>query len=108
MSRRLLLNKVQRTLPLVSNFEQLDCTVISNRNTSHFGVAQMLLHSLTLFAALVVFTAAQEITQDDIPSACRGICADVVTLAQRCDDTTSLSSFSIEAENPKLIVNTNR
>lgn len=50
----------------------------------------MLFQLFAIFSALTAPAAAQEITQDDIPSACTGICADVVTLAQQCANTPSL------------------
>ncbi|KAJ4992425.1 CAP22 protein [Stagonosporopsis vannaccii] len=51
-----------------------------------------------IFSTLAALAAAQEITQDDIPSACTGICTDVVMLAQRCGNTTTLDDDAAELD----------
>ncbi|KAJ4402255.1 hypothetical protein N0V91_007288 [Didymella pomorum] len=45
----------------------------------------MLFQKLTIIAALTAIVAAQDISQDDIPSQCFQICAQVVTIARDCD-----------------------
>jgi hypothetical protein len=45
--------------------------------------------ALALVSALTSLTLAQDITQDDIPQQCSAVCADVVSISRRCDDTTS-------------------
>lgn len=49
----------------------------------------MLFQKLTILSALAVFVAAQDIGQDDIPSQCTDICAEVVSISQRCDNENS-------------------
>jgi hypothetical protein len=52
----------------------------------------MLFQKIALVSALAAISAAQDIRQNDIPRECTAICADVVSLAQRCEDTTSMYS----------------
>lgn len=46
----------------------------------------MLFQKLAIVAALTAIVAAQDISQDDIPSQCTQICAQVVTIARDCDN----------------------
>lgn len=45
----------------------------------------MLFQNLALIYALAALVAAQDIDQDDIPQQCTAVCAEVVSIAQRCD-----------------------
>ncbi|KAH7087653.1 hypothetical protein FB567DRAFT_350312 [Paraphoma chrysanthemicola] len=49
----------------------------------------MLFQKLAIFSALAAFAAAQDINQDDIPQQCTAVCAEVVSISRRCDDTTN-------------------
>jgi hypothetical protein len=51
----------------------------------------MLFSKLTLLSVLTALIAAQDISQDDIPQQCTAVCADVVSISRRCDDTTGTS-----------------
>ncbi|OAL51083.1 hypothetical protein IQ07DRAFT_411795 [Pyrenochaeta sp. DS3sAY3a] len=46
----------------------------------------MLFRRLALVSTLAAFAAAQDISRDDIPQQCNAICAEIVGIAQRCDD----------------------
>ncbi|KAF1851012.1 uncharacterized protein K460DRAFT_350992 [Cucurbitaria berberidis CBS 394.84] len=46
----------------------------------------MLFQKFALVSALAALVATQDISQDDIPQQCRAVCADIVSIAQRCDN----------------------
>ncbi|KAF2128597.1 hypothetical protein P153DRAFT_376709 [Dothidotthia symphoricarpi CBS 119687] len=45
----------------------------------------MLYQKLAVIAAITAAAAAQDVSQDDIPSQCTAICAEVVTISTQCD-----------------------
>jgi len=71
-------NRHLRTLIILSHSRKLLAFVIN-----------MLFQKLAIASALAASVSAQDINQDDVPQQCTSICADVVSLSRRCDDTTS-------------------
>jgi hypothetical protein len=45
--------------------------------------------TLAITSAFAALVAAQDVSQSDIPQQCTAVCAEVVSLSRRCDDTTS-------------------
>ncbi|KAH7413619.1 hypothetical protein DE146DRAFT_626758 [Phaeosphaeria sp. MPI-PUGE-AT-0046c] len=46
----------------------------------------MRFQTLSILAVALAVVAAQKVEQDDIPSQCNSVCADLVSTAQRCDN----------------------
>lgn len=46
----------------------------------------MLFQKLAIISALAAFVAAQDISQDDIPTQCTAVCAEIVSISRRCDN----------------------
>lgn len=49
----------------------------------------MRFQSISLLSAVLVVAVAQRVEQDDIPWECNDVCANLVSTAKRCDDSTS-------------------
>ncbi|KAH7387009.1 hypothetical protein DE146DRAFT_768844 [Phaeosphaeria sp. MPI-PUGE-AT-0046c] len=51
---------------------------------------------LALVAVLVTLAVAQDIAQNNIPSQCFAFCADVISIAQRCENTTDNDTAELD------------
>ncbi|CAO2649467.1 Nn.00g068520.m01.CDS01 [Neocucurbitaria sp. VM-36] len=56
----------------------------------------MLFQKLALFSALAALGATQDIDQGDIPQQCTAVCAEVVSIARRCDDEHERDADELE------------
>ncbi|KAH3950714.1 hypothetical protein HBI25_215830 [Parastagonospora nodorum] len=61
-------------------------TTTTYSNTNPFdSISKMRFQTLTLVSTILALAAAQKVEQDDIPTQCTSVCADLVSTALRCD-----------------------
>jgi hypothetical protein len=54
----------------------------------------MLFQNLAIISAFAAFATAQDVDQSDVPQQCTAVCAEVVSISRRCDNTTSMYIFA--------------
>lgn len=68
----------------------------------------MRFQSISLLSAVLVVAAAQRVEQDDIPWECNDVCANLVSTAKRCDDSTNDDNAELQcictAQNASTLV----
>lgn len=56
----------------------------------------MLFQKLAIISALAAFVAAQDISQDDIPTQCTAVCAEIVSISRRCDNENESDAAELD------------